>query len=490
MEESEAAPAPRPSMRHRHGQVAPVLPDEVIVEQILTRVPAADTVRFQAVCRAWRAALTSDHFVHAYQAVRTAAAAAQPPEIVFFTRAAAGSTAFYSSRLKPTTPPRNCSPAPAPAARELVTVGNLRANDLVLSGTKPCRGLTLLFQPRENAYHVCNLSTGEHVSLPPCSPARKEITDGPYVLSSTGLGFDTAAGEHVVVRLFEDLSKRQRCEVFGLRSGGGWRPLAGGRVPVPEHAAKGLNGQPPVFLPAEGCFYWHIYTSFYFHGSEERRFATPEPIMSLSVATGEFGWVRMPEERASHAFRLGELDGELCASVDMRLGVEQYELWVRTAAGGGGTPTPLWSLRCRINLASLAWPMREALGRGFRVLPLGSWGGKILLGTSRHEVYAYDPEINSVDRVFSVQEFMDAPREPELLLNIAMHEETVASVHRRPLAGDVGRLKMKLGRSSVANRGGGTADQHRQESTVAQQQVQQMLGATMALLRYMVNRHN
>ncbi|CAL4889235.1 unnamed protein product [Urochloa decumbens] len=470
MEESEAAPAPRPSKRPRHGQEAPVLPDEVIVEQILTRVPAADTVRFQAVCRPWRAALTSDHFVHAYQAVRTAAAAAQPPEIVFFTRAAAGSTAFYSSRLKPTTPPRTCSPAPAPAARELVTVGNLRANDLVLSGTKPCRGLTLLFQPRENAYHVCNLSTGEHVSLPPCSPARKEITDGPYVLSSTGLRFDTAAGEHVVVRLFEDLSKRQRCEVFGLRSGGGWHPLAGGRVPVPvpvpEHATKGLIGQPPVFLPAEGCFYWHIYTSFYFDGSEERRFATPEPIMSLSVATGEFGWVRMPEERARHAFRLGELDGELCASVDMRLIVEQYELWVRT-------PAASWSLRCRVRLGSLPRPMREALSRGNRVLPLGSWGGKILLGTSWHEVYAYEPESNGVDRVFSVQDFMDAPREPELLLNIAMHEETVASVRCRPLAGDVGRLKMKLGRSTVASRGGGS-------STVA-------LGATMALLRYIVN---
>ncbi|CAL5023219.1 unnamed protein product [Urochloa decumbens] len=455
---------PRPSKRPRpdHDEPAvPVLPDEVIVEQILTRAPAADTVRFQAVCRSWRAALTSHHFVQAYQAVREAAA--HPPEIVFFAPPTAGSTAFYSSSLNQAT------------ARELVTVGNLRARDVVLSGIKPCRGLTLLFQPSENAYHVCNLSTGEHVTLPPCSPAWREITNGPCVLSSAGLGFDPAAGEHVVVRLFEDLSRRQRCEVFGLRSGGGWRPVA---VPPPPHAAKGLIGLPPVFLPDDGgCFYWHINTGFNFAGSEERQhYATPEPILSLSVATGEFGWVRMPEERARHAFRLAELDGELCASVDMRLLAEQYELWVRT-------PAASWSLRCQISLASLPRPMREAFGRCIRVLPLGSWGGKILLGTSRHEVYAYDPENNGVDRVFSVQEFMDAPREPDLLLNIAMHEETVASVRRRPSAGDVGRLKMKLGRSSVASRGGGTADQHRQDSTVA-------LGATMALLRYIVNRHN
>uniref|UniRef100_K3YZF5 F-box associated domain-containing protein n=1 Tax=Setaria italica TaxID=4555 RepID=K3YZF5_SETIT len=284
-----------------------------------------------------------------------------------------------------------------------MTVGDLRAKDLVMSGTKPCRGLTLLFQPGESAYHVCNLYTGEHVSLPPCAWANRALPDGPYVLSSTGLGFDPAAGEHVVVRLFEDWRKQQRCEMYGLRSGG-WRPFAGR---VPPHAAKGLNGRPPVFLDLDGgCFfYWHINTSFSFAGPEERRFGTPEPILSLSVGTGQFRWVRPPEERVRHAFHLAELNGDLCAVVDTRLLVEHYELWVRsTTAGSGSTVPSSWSLRCRIGLASLPRPMREALGRGFRVLPLGSSGGKILLATSRHEVYAYDPERNSVDSVFSMQE--------------------------------------------------------------------------------------
>uniref|UniRef100_K3YZQ5 F-box domain-containing protein n=1 Tax=Setaria italica TaxID=4555 RepID=K3YZQ5_SETIT len=185
------------------------------VDHILTRVPAADTVRLQAVCREWRAAIASDRFVQAYQAVR--AAAAQPPEIIFFASAKAGSTTFYRE------------------ARELVTVGNLRANDVVLSGTKPCRGLTLLFQPSASAYHVCNLSAGEHVSLHPCSPAWRDTpTMSPYVLSGAGLGFDPAANEHKVVRLYEDWENKQRCEVYGLRSGG-WRPCAG---QVPPHAAK------------------------------------------------------------------------------------------------------------------------------------------------------------------------------------------------------------------------------------------------------------
>jgi hypothetical protein len=470
MPEPEAAPAPASappqlSKRPRDGQEAPVVPNEVILDNILTRVPAAATIRFQAVCRDWRAALTSDHFAQARQNVR--AAAAHPPEIVFLAPAAtasstASSTAFYSCSVKSTTP-QNGSSSPA-AARELVTVVNLRAKDLVLSGTKPCRGLTLLFQPGESAYHVCNLSTGEHVSMPPCEPANSAPSQvySPYVLSSTGLGFDPSAGEHVVVRLFEDWRKQQRCEVYGLRSGG-WRPLAGR---VPPYVAKGLNGRPPVFLDLDdgGCFfYWHINTAYNFSGiMEEMSLRTPEPILSLCVGTGQFGWVRPPEERARHPFHLAELDGDLCAVVDLRFGgVEQYELWVRTTA-----PPPSWSLRCLIGLASLPRPMREALGRGFRVLPLGSSGGKILLATSRHEVYAYDPDMNSVDRVFSVQEFMDAPSEPVLsLLNIAMYEETVTGVRRRPVAdGNVGKLKMKLGRSTVARRRGGTADEHRDDS--------------------------
>ena len=98
------------------------------------------------------------------------AAGSRPPEIVFFAPSASGSsttTAFYSSRLKLLTAQHQNPPGEA-AARELLTVGNLRATDVVLSGSKPCRELTLLFQPSASAYHVCNLSTGELVSLPPC----------------------------------------------------------------------------------------------------------------------------------------------------------------------------------------------------------------------------------------------------------------------------------------------------------------------------------
>ena len=104
---------------------------------------------------------------------------------------------------------------------------------------------------------------------------------------------------------------------------------------------------------------------------------------------------------------------------------------------------------------------------------------------------AGERERNSVDRVFSVLEYMDAPREPELLLNIAMHEETVTGVRRRLLAGDVGKLKMKLGRSTVAPQGGGPSDWRTRDLTVTgQQQVQRMLSFAVAVFHDIVNNHN
>ncbi|CAN6243550.1 unnamed protein product [Urochloa humidicola] len=487
-ESASAQPAKWP--RHGQDQEAPLLPDDMIVEQVLTRVPAADTICFQAVCRSWRAAITSDHFIRVYQAVRSAAAA-QPLEIVFFAPAATGSTAFYSSRLNDPTTHQNNGSSPA-TARELVTVGNLRAKDVVLSGTKPCRGLTLLFQPGENAYHVINLSTGDHVSLPPCLPPWREIPYGPYVLSSAGLGFDPAANEHIVVRLFEDWDTQQHCEVFGLRSGG-WRPCAS---QAPPHAAKGLDGCPPVFL--NGRFYWYIdssrinFTAGVHQEQDAIPFGTPGRNLSLSVGNEEFEWVPGPEERAHNFLHLVELDGALCAVVDARLSMELFELWTTQTSRGPARPAS-WSLSIRISLATLPQQARSDMGRGIRMLPLGTLsGGKILLGTSRNEVYAYDPRSNTADRVFSVEDFVDdAPGEGGLMLNVALHEESVAGVRRRAAsaASDRGMLKIKLGSSTVARRGGAAVGgQHRRNDfDITPQLIQQMLGPVMDQFHNIIN---
>lgn len=96
----------------------PRLHGELLVQEILTRLLIAAAVRFQAVCRDWHAALTSNHFVDA-QAARTAAA--RPPEIVFFSPTGPDTaTSFYACSL-----PVDGGAATVTAARELLTVGSV-----------------------------------------------------------------------------------------------------------------------------------------------------------------------------------------------------------------------------------------------------------------------------------------------------------------------------------------------------------------------------
>ncbi|CAM0952903.1 unnamed protein product [Alopecurus aequalis] len=182
---------------------------ELLVDEILTRLPIAAAVRFRAVCREWHAALTSDHFI-TVQAAR--ARAARHPEIISFSPTAGSSTSFYACSL-----PVDDGGAPAATARKLLTVGGLVGEHIVLSGNRPCRGLTLVFDVRLSEYYVFNLST--------CEPAAKITRRFPrpldqrfprfaLELSSTGLGFDPTTGEHKVVQLFRSTLDEQKCE-FG-----------------------------------------------------------------------------------------------------------------------------------------------------------------------------------------------------------------------------------------------------------------------------------
>jgi hypothetical protein len=190
--------------------------------------------------------------------------------------------------------------------------------------------------------------------------------------------------------------------------------------------ASNLEGRPPVLV--NGYFYWPTHL---FRGAPEA------PILSLSVVTEEFRWVHTPEHLAHHISHLADLDGSMCAVVDGRFSAEEYSLWTCTDPGSSS----LWSLRCRISLASLPTPMRDGLGCGLRLLPLFSSRGKLLLATSRHEVFAYEIGSNSMEEVFSMRDSVDITHEAELHLNIGLHEESVMGVRT---AGDT-RLKMKLG---------------------------------------------
>ncbi|KAI4984579.1 hypothetical protein ZWY2020_017209 [Hordeum vulgare] len=434
-------------IRSSHGAPPPPLNEELIVDEILTRLPVAAAVRCRSVCRAWNAALASGHFVAAH-AARAAAAAARHPEIVFFPPTERGvATTFYACSL-----PVDGGAAPT-TARQLLTVGNLAGEHLVLSG-KPCRGLTLVFDVRLSEYHLFNLSTGEHVSLPPCETAEEiaplvpepmRLRRFPVELSSTGLGFDPATGQHKVVRLFRNIFGQQKCEVCSLTASGEWRwrRCAGGDAP-PRFACH-VDGMPPVAL--DGSLYWLLHwRSCADDGSARDRQQHDAPILSLSVGAERFGWVRTPPKLASRIRHLTNLDGSLCAVVHVECLIDDVLLLLTWSPS-----SPSWSARCRVDMGSLPRPIRDEL-RGREVVPLCSVSGgqKIVLATSRHKVYVYDTESGDIDDVFDMNSYVDIPprnSEARLFVNIGFHEEQIAGVGRT-LAGDNG-LEVKRGGDTV-----------------------------------------
>uniref|UniRef100_A0ACD5VYM8 Uncharacterized protein n=1 Tax=Avena sativa TaxID=4498 RepID=A0ACD5VYM8_AVESA len=410
----------------------PTLHEELLFDEILTRLPIDAAVRFQVVCREWHAAPTSAHFVAAHAAK---AAAGRQPEIVFFSPTGPGTaTSFYACSL----PMHGNAPA-VTTARELLTVGDLAGEHLVLSGNRPCRGLTLVFDVRSYEYYVFNLSTGEHLVLPPCEAAAEiehrlpRFQRFPLELSSTGLGFDPATGEHKVVRLFRNIFEQQKCEVCSLSASGvwRWRPCGGGNAP-PGFASH-VDGRPPVAI--DGALYWLLHTRSFIDGGRAGDLQLHDaPILSLSIGAERFGWVRTPPRLTGRIRHLTNLDGSLCAVVHDRL-VDDMLLLLTWSSG----TSPSWSARCRVDVGGLPRPIRGELGGMREIVPLCSSGnGKtILLATSRHKVIAYDVQSGDAEEVFDMNRYVDVPgrnSESQLLLNIQLHEERIAAGIGRTLA--------------------------------------------------------
>jgi hypothetical protein len=213
---------------------------------------------------------------------------------------------------------------------------------------------------------------------------------------------------------------------------------------VPPPAASFIAGLPPVSLG--GSLYWLLQLNSFT--------STDQPIMSFSVGAEQFGWVHMPPLLARRVGTLTELDGSLCAVVDLRFDAERYALFTWSASSSS------WSMRCSINLQSLPRAISDEFVEEEDVIPLCSAAdGRLLLATGFHKVFAYDPKRVAMERVFTMQEFVDAPNprpSRRLLLNIGLHKDSIASVvHRQrtppPPAGNR-LLQVKRGTNTVCRR--------------------------------------
>nr|CAB3460838.1 unnamed protein product [Digitaria exilis] len=265
--------------------VVAALPDEIMTDVFL-RLPIKSILRFRAVCRSWAALLSSEEFCSLHMVATEVAAT--PPKLLFILPTANfNSTAAYSCSLL------------GHGDDLLFTLEDARGN-FVDVAQAPCRGLTLLYDAVAPAYYVCNAATRAVTRLPPCQVASS---------ATAGLGFDTRTKEYKVVRLSLGRSHDIQpvfCEVYTLGGDDRWRPVAEG---VPFRAG----------------------------------------ILSFSLTSETFSWVRSPPFEVSSQVHLVELDGHLCMVRDLRSGLPvggMLEIWKLKDYRSGD-----WSLNHQIDLS-------------------------------------------------------------------------------------------------------------------------------------------
>jgi len=161
---------------------AEALPNEVVVTEILARLPAKSVGRFRCVCRGWSAMLSSDYFIdlHCQRVNR-----ADHHRLLLTAVGSSYDGYLYSWQLGDG------------AVEKLMRDDWLQS---VVPLTKPCRGLVLIRATDCGGYYVVNPCSGEALALPESQVpfkmayktsgwSRRSVEPPCYLRVSYGLGY-------------------------------------------------------------------------------------------------------------------------------------------------------------------------------------------------------------------------------------------------------------------------------------------------------------
>lgn len=273
--------------------------EDIIITQILTRLPVISLLRFKSVCKSWYALITDPTFVAAHLAHSK-----NNPKVVIIPQRL---MPILEVNLYSYDPEQGAKHANFLLGRKFQTkVGILRhphhSNGLMLLNTGQC----LL---------VCNPSTREVITLPECSPNHLKFS----YEDRAGLGYIQSSNVYKVAQYFYrsfDFTS-QTCslgfEVITLGADSGWRAVAED-PPYPVD----IRRQP---VSIGGTMYFKI--------DERLHTSAPRSILSFDLKDEKFESVRGPDclTGGLKIVRLLELEGKLCF---LAKGLEnkKYDLWM------------------------------------------------------------------------------------------------------------------------------------------------------------------
>ncbi|RLN30546.1 putative F-box protein [Panicum miliaceum] len=367
----------------RRRILAAAIPDDLLISEVLARLPARSLARCRCVCRSWRAGTAGAGF--ARRNLELSRARAPPPAVVVIPRevdpdddqATSAEISFHRLLL----PPPGRTIADADLMLEKAWPGGITR----FIFPTHCDGLVAVATNTETVF-VCNPATREFVALPPGS-RNAELDHLENMALPVALGFDQWRNSYVVARYFYRTYGRisydeatGECsqdydighEVFTLGAAGGGGGCAWELTQDPPHAVGIAR---PICT--RRAFYWH---------SEVPR----SRLMRFGLQDRAFDVVAHPPTGWSPLDDMTELDGKLCYV--HAAAAASFQVWLADER-----PELQWSLRCRIDLID---PVPNCY---YSLMPVAA-DGDVLVAIVGEKVRRYNMQNGSVEEVVDKQQ--------------------------------------------------------------------------------------
>ncbi|CAN6270591.1 unnamed protein product [Urochloa humidicola] len=392
------------------ASTAGTIPDDILLTEVLPRLPVRSLVRFRSVCQSWRAAIDGNdddrRFVRRHLELSHRRA---PPSVLdvpceprledHWSEARSKEMEFRRIRV-------HCRHGEAHAIvdADLMHVVACSVNRFT-AVVKPvhCDGLVLI-PTASGELFVCNPATREFVALPPGSP-------GVMPAGQVAFGFDPWSDTYKVARVVyrgfdaevvdsdKEIEFDVGHELFTLGStGGSWEAT--------DDPPYCIVQRSPICT--RGAFYWTAVVGC----ADNPR---PTELLRFSLRDETFTVVpnppcfsQSPDGVIGDHDTLTELGGKLCcAHVRTPTSVD---VWL---ADDDGLREPEWSVAYRIE-----FPRHI----GHSVLPLAVDGDELLLSVDRRVLCKYNAASESLEEVLDMQRAPDLyGRKPALPLRLLHH---------------------------------------------------------------------